>query len=100
MCHVACVHRYRSSYAPRIPTHHQPCKGEIVTATIDPSGRSLALEMADSTTLATTGRIIVKGLPPGNYTISYGKKRETRAVTEALVLEWPLKESREIKIAG
>ena len=73
-------------------------KGGIVSAAIDASGRSLALEMADSTALVATGRIIVKGLAPGRYTISYGKKQEIRTVSEALALEWSLKESREIKI--
>jgi hypothetical protein len=74
-------------------------KGEIVSATIDTSGRSLALEMTDSTALVATGRIIVRGLAPGRYTISFGKKQEIRTVSEALALEWSLKESREIKIA-
>jgi hypothetical protein len=73
-------------------------KGEIVSATTDTSGRSLALEMADSTSLVTTSRIIVKGLAPGRYSVSIGNKSETRAVSDALTLEWPLREASRITI--
>lgn len=73
-------------------------KGEIVSATIDDSGRSLAIEVADSTSLVVAGRIVVKGLAPGRYTISYGKRKETRTVSDSLSLEWNLKESREVTI--
>jgi len=65
---------------------------------MDASGRSLALEMADSTSLVTTSRIIIKGLAPGRYSISYGKKSETRTVSDALSLEWPLREASRVTI--
>jgi hypothetical protein len=73
-------------------------KGEIVSATADASGHFLTLEMADSTSLVTTTRIIVKGLVPGRYSISYGNKSETRAVSGALTLEWPLREAGRVTI--
>ena len=37
--------------------------------------------------------IEASSLPPGQYTISYGSRKEARTVTDALILEWPLKAS-------
>ena len=68
-------------------------KGEIVSATLEDAGRSLTLNMADPTSLVADVRIVVRGLPPGQYTISSGSRKSTQAVTDALVLEWPLADS-------
>jgi hypothetical protein len=73
-------------------------KGEIVSATIDASGRSLAVEIADSTSLVTAGRIIVRGLAPGRYSVSYGNRRETRSVSDSLALEWSLRDAGGVMI--
>jgi len=73
-------------------------KGEIVSATFDSSGSSLALEMTDSTKLVTTGRIIVRGLAPGRYSVAYGNRREIHTVSDALTLEWPLEEAGRVAI--
>jgi hypothetical protein len=73
-------------------------KGEIVSAALEDSGSSLTLNMADSTSLVTTVRIVVKGLAPGQYTISYGNRKETRSATDSLILEWPLKTSAQANI--
>jgi hypothetical protein len=73
-------------------------KGEIVTATIDTARSVLALEIADSTQLVTAGRIIVRGLAPGRYSITYGNQRETHTVSDALTLEWPLGEGGRVAI--
>ena len=73
-------------------------KGEILRATIDTSGRSLALEMADSTSLANTARILVTGLAPGRYSVSIGTSTETRTVGDTLVLEWPLRDAKGFRI--
>jgi len=73
-------------------------KGEIISATLENSGSSLTLNMADSTSLVTTIRIVVKGLPPGQYTISCGNRKETRSATDSIILEWPLKASGQASI--
>ncbi len=74
-------------------------KGEIVSATISASGtRLLILELADSTSLVTMGRVIVRGLVPGRYSISYGNRKEVRAVSGELAMEWSLKEAAEVRI--
>ncbi|MBP1598633.1 MAG: hypothetical protein H6Q05_4010 [Acidobacteria bacterium] len=73
-------------------------KGEILRATSDASGRSLALEMADSTSLAEAARIVIAGLAPGRYSVSYGTRTETRTVDNTLVLEWPLREAKGVRI--
>lgn len=73
-------------------------KGEIVTAAIDSAGGSLVIEAADSTGLVAAGRVVVRGLVPGRYSVTYGKRREIRAVSGALVLEWPLREAGKISI--
>jgi len=73
-------------------------RGEIVSATYAPSENSLTLNVGDSTSLATTARIVVKGLPAGQYTISYGNRKERRSATGLLILEWPLKASGRVAI--
>lgn len=73
-------------------------RGEIVTATIDSAGGSLVIEAADSTGLVTAGRIVVRGLAPGRYSVAYGKRREAHAVSGALTLQWPLAEAGKISI--
>ena len=65
----------------------------------DFGGHLPLVHVADSTSLATTARIVVKGLPPGQYTISYGKRKETRNAADALILEWPLKDSGQVSIS-
>ncbi len=73
-------------------------KGEIISATADTSGRYVALEMGDSTSLVEEVRVVVKGLQPGSYSIAYGARKETRSISDTVILEWPLKESRSIVV--
>jgi hypothetical protein len=74
-------------------------KGELVAATLDGSSRSLALELTDSTGLVSSARVTVRGLTRGRYTITTGKRSESRTVTDALTLEWSLRDSPAVTIA-
>jgi hypothetical protein len=74
-------------------------KGELESAAVDASGRSMILEMADSTGLIHSYRVLIKGLAPGQYQISYGVRTEARLADAAgMILEWPLQESARIVI--
>jgi hypothetical protein len=74
-------------------------RGEIESATVDASGRSLTLEMGDSTGLIHSSQVLIKGLAPGEYQISYGVRTEARPADAAgMILEWPLQESARIVI--
>jgi hypothetical protein len=75
-------------------------KGEIVSATLETPGNNLIVKMADSTALATTVRVVVKGLPPGRYTITYGNSKETVSATDALILEWPLAAASQVAVTN
>lgn len=73
-------------------------KGEIAAAVLENPGNSLTIRMADSTSLVTDVRIVVKGLPPGQYAITYGGRKQILKGTDALVVEWPLKGSELMSI--
>jgi len=45
--------------------------------------------MADSTGLAKTFRLSVKGLQPGEYELRHGTARTRRSVKDVLVMEIP-----------
>ncbi len=73
-------------------------KGEILSAILEDSGRLLTLEMGDSTSLLDNVRMVVKGMPPGQYTVSYGPRKESLIAKDSLTLEWPLKASAQAVI--
>jgi hypothetical protein len=68
-------------------------KGEIVSATLEVSSGSLTLAMADSTSLSPGARVVITGLAPGKYSVSYGSQKTTQSVKDSLILEWSLKDS-------
>jgi hypothetical protein len=68
-------------------------KGEIVSAVEDAAARTLAVELSDSTGLVSSVRVVLRGLRPGRYSVTIGRGTDTRTVTGALTLEWPLSQS-------
>jgi hypothetical protein len=57
------------------------------------SSGSLTLAMADSTSLSPGARVVITGLAPGKYGVSYGSQKTTQSVKDSLILEWSLKDS-------
>jgi hypothetical protein len=73
-------------------------RGEIGSAILEASGRSLELHVADSTALVASAEIVIKGLLPGSYMISIGKTKEVRNVADSLKLVWPIRDAPRIKV--
>jgi hypothetical protein len=73
-------------------------QGEIERVGLDVKKQALELEMSDSTGLAKTAALEIRGLEKGTYRVSRGKSRQSTDADGVLTIEVPMREAGRIRI--